>query len=137
MINRNSSKDYLETILILHRKNGFARSIDISREMGVSKPSVCNAMKKLRDRELIYFGDNGYIHLTEGGMSIAQTVYNKRMVLAKILTDIGVSEDKASREAGYIEHAISDDTFNCLSRFIYNRTHKLAKANSNKGGRDE
>ncbi|MBQ6575734.1 MAG: metal-dependent transcriptional regulator [Lachnospiraceae bacterium] len=137
MINRNSSKDYLETILILHRKNGFARSIDISKEMGVSKPSVCNAMKKLRDRELIYFGDNGHIHLTDGGMSIAQTVYNKRMVLAKVLTDIGVSKDRASKEAGYIEHAISDDTFNCLSSFLYDHAHKLAKANLNKGGTDE
>lgn len=70
-------------------------------------------------------------------MSIAQTVYNKRMVLAKVLTDIGVSKDRASKEAGYIEHAISDDTFNCLSSFLYDHTHKLAKANLNKGGTDE
>ncbi len=44
----NSSEDYMKSILILLRKKGTVRSVDIADEMGVTRPSVCNAMKKLR-----------------------------------------------------------------------------------------
>ena len=118
MTKKNSTNDYLEKILILHKRKGFARSVDISKELGVTKPSVCNAMKKLRDRKMIYFEDNGHIHLTEGGKVIAEEIYAKRTALVRVLTDIGVSEETASREAGLIEHAISDETFNCLKSFF-------------------
>lgn len=44
----SSAEDYLKCILVLQKKNDSVRSIDIAEEMGVTKPSVCNAMKKLR-----------------------------------------------------------------------------------------
>ena len=43
-----SGEDYLETILVLCRQNGAARSVEIASHLGVSKPSVSFAMKKLR-----------------------------------------------------------------------------------------
>ena len=48
MRNSNSSEDYLKCILVLKEKKGQVRSIDVARELGVTKPSVSNAMKKLR-----------------------------------------------------------------------------------------
>ena len=47
----SSSEDYMKSILILLKRNGFVRSVDISEEMGVTRPSVCNAMKKLREQK--------------------------------------------------------------------------------------
>ena len=44
-----SGEDYLETILVLHKKTGMVRSVDVARHMEVSKPSVCHAVATLRD----------------------------------------------------------------------------------------
>ena len=42
-----SGEDYLETILVLQKKLGMVRSVDVARHMGVSKPSVCVAVNTL------------------------------------------------------------------------------------------
>ncbi len=44
-----SGEDYLETILVLQKKKGMVRSVDVARYMDVSKPSVCHAVAALRD----------------------------------------------------------------------------------------
>ena len=59
-----SAENYLETILMLTRRNGSCRSIDIANELGFSKPSVSVAMKNLRE--------NGYI---EGGIATFNNQY--------------------------------------------------------------
>ena len=43
-----SGEDYLEAILKLREEKGQVRSIDVAGELGVTKPSVSVAMKKLR-----------------------------------------------------------------------------------------
>ncbi len=118
MEKNNSAEDYLESILMLHKKNGYARSIDIARELGVTKPSVCNAMKRLREKKMIYFSDKGHIFFTEAGKAVAENVYRKHVLLTKVLTGIGVSEKIASKEACSIEHVISDETYELLDAFF-------------------
>ena len=51
-----SGEDYLETILVLQKKLGMVRSVDVARHMEVSKPSVCHAVATLRDGGLSYNG---------------------------------------------------------------------------------
>ena len=43
-----SGEDYLEAVLILERRNGMARSVDIAEQLGVSKPSVSRAVALLK-----------------------------------------------------------------------------------------
>lgn len=114
----NSAEDYLESILMLHEKKGFARSIDIARELGVTKPSVSNAMKRLREKGMIYFSEKGHIFFTDAGKEIAENVYKKHVLLTKVLTGIGVNESIASKEACSIEHVISDETYERLNAFF-------------------
>ena len=45
---QESAENYLETILIIHNRQGNVRSIDIANELGFSKPSVSVAMKNPR-----------------------------------------------------------------------------------------
>ncbi len=116
--NSNSSEDYLKSILILSKKKGLVRSVDIAEEMGVTKPSVSNAMKKLRTKNMIYFGDDGHIHFTDEGRLIAEKIYRKHSLLSKLLRIIGVNKEIAEREACLMEHAISDETYECLDEFI-------------------
>ncbi len=114
----NSSEDYMKSILILQKKRGTVRSVDVAEEMGVSRPSVSNAMKKLREEKLINFGEEGHISFTAEGKRFAEMVYEKHLLLSKLLTIIGVNKDTADREACLMEHAISDETYRCLNRFI-------------------
>ena len=114
-----SSEDYMKSILILHKRKGAVRSVDIAEEMGVSKPSVCNAMKKLRKQKMVYFGDEGNILFTEEGRILAEKVYSKHSLLSKFLTLIGVNQENADREACLMEHAISDETYDCLAAFVH------------------
>ena len=51
-----SGEDYLETILVLQKKLGMVRSVDVARPMEVSKPSVCHAVATLAGRRLSHNG---------------------------------------------------------------------------------
>ena len=109
-----SAEDYLEMILVLQRKKGAVRSIDIAREMNFSKPSVSIAMKKLREENLITINDGREIELTDEGKQIAEQIYERHVVLSQVLMSIGVEETTAVKEACRIEHVISQDSFEKL-----------------------
>ena len=70
-----SAEDYLETILLLHLRNGQVRSIDIVNEMGYSKPSISVAMKRLRENGYIDMDEEGFITLNPSGKAIAERIY--------------------------------------------------------------
>ena len=50
-----SGENYLETILMLHQKQGYVRSIDIANELGFTKPSVSRAMSILKNDGYIVY----------------------------------------------------------------------------------
>lgn len=114
----SSSEDYLKCILVLQKKNDLVRSIDIAEEMGVTKPSVCNAMKKLRKQKWIYFDEEGYIFFTDEGRLIAENIYSKNSLLSRLLELMGVSKDTAEKEACLMEHTISDETYERMDEFV-------------------
>lgn len=60
-----SGEDYLETILVLQKKFGMVRSVDVARHMEVSKPSVCHAVATLRDGGFLTMDSDYFLHLTE------------------------------------------------------------------------
>lgn len=111
-----SAEDYLEAILRLREQKGFVRSVDIAALLGVTKPSVSFAMKKLRENGYIIMAEDNLITLTETGAEIALRVYNRHKTLVTFLTSIGVSEETAREDACKIEHDISEETFEALRR---------------------
>ena len=118
MMKRNSSEDYLEKILLLKERYGYARSTDLAKELMVSKPTVCGTMKRFRDRELIFFDDKGFICLTDKGQEIAEKKHRKNTMLTKALKGIGVNEENAEKEACGIGNVISDETYERLNMFF-------------------
>ena len=86
--------------------------------MGVTKPSVCNAMKKLRKQKWIYFDEEGYIFFTDEGRLIAENIYSKNSLLSRLLELMGVSKDTAEKEACLMEHTISDETYERMDAFV-------------------
>ncbi len=117
---QESAENYLETILILKLRNGYVRSIDIANEMSFSKPSVSNAMKALREKNLIKMDNGGLIELTAEGHKIAESVYERHVLISEYLIGIGVSADTAMADACRIEHVISSETFEKLKEHYKN-----------------
>ncbi len=113
-----SGEDYLETILVLHNRNGEVRSIDIATELDYSKPSVSVAMKNLREQECITVDKNGYIELTEKGKAIAEKVYERHLLFTEWLMSMGVPEDIAAKDACRIEHCLSTESFEAIKRHV-------------------
>lgn len=112
-----SGEMYLEAILVLSRKNGFVRSIDVSEYLGYSKPSVSRAMGILRSGEYIVVDKDGAITLTDSGREIAEKIFERHTLLSRLLMKLGVSEETASADACKMEHAISDESFQAIKRY--------------------
>lgn len=114
-----SGEMYLETILVLKKRNSQVRSIDIARELNFSKPSVSRAVGILKDNGYISIDSNSYIELTEKGTRIAKDIYEKHKLLTEFFTTIvKVSPEIAEEDACRIEHVISDETFQGIKRIL-------------------
>lgn len=108
---QESAENYLEAILMLHKKNGSVRSIDVAHYTGFSKPSISRAVGLLRDNGYVAIDQNGLLCLTEAGLAIAENIYERHTVLTALLTALGVSPETAAEDACRIEHVISEETF--------------------------
>ena len=115
---QESGEMYLETILILSRKNPFVRSIDISEYMGYSKPSVSRAVGLLKKDQFITVDDAGHIQLTESGLALAEKILKRHTILTEMLVRLGVSRETASNDACRVEHVISDETFAAIQEYL-------------------
>ena len=104
---QESAENYLETILVLKKKNGVVRSIDIANDLGVSKPSVSVAMKNLRNGEYIEMDKEGYITLLDKGREIAEKIYERHTFLTDSLTSIGVHHNEPPKNKKKKKNVIS------------------------------
>lgn len=115
---QESGEMYLETILILSREKGQVRSVDISEYMGYSKPSVSRAVGLLKNDGFITVEKDGFIHLTEKGLTLAEKILDRHTILTKMLIRLGVDQQIASNDACRIEHVISDETFQAIQNHM-------------------
>ncbi len=113
-----SGQMYLETIYVLSKEKNFVRSIDVGEHMGYSKPSVSRAVSTLKKDGYITVGEDGGLQLTEKGLEVARTMYERHTVLTKLLMGLGVEESVASEDACKIEHVISDESFAAIKKHL-------------------
>ena len=113
-----SGEMYLEAILVLSKRSGFVRSVDVGEYLGYSKPSVSRAMGLLRKGGLITVERDGGLHLTQEGRELAEKIYERHTVLSRVLIGLGVPEEIAVEDACKIEHDISDVSFEIIKRHI-------------------
>lgn len=113
-----SAENYLETILILSKSHPVVRSVDVATHLDFKKSSVSVAMKKLRESNHIIVSPEGFITLTESGLKIAESIYERHEVISTWLMDLGVSKEIATEDACRIEHVISPESFAALKKHI-------------------
>ena len=117
----SSLEDYLEVIYALNKenKNGVARVGDIANKLAVKSSSVNFALNVLSGKGLVVHEKYRHVNLTAEGKKLAREVQNKHDMFLKFLTEILSIEEKiALQDACRMEHAISLQTFNKLTKFI-------------------
>jgi len=112
-----SAEDYLEAMLMLKEERGYIRSIDVAEKLGVTKPSVSYATKRLRENGYIAMDASGMISLLEPGLEVAQRMYERHKLLSQLLVSLGVDPDTAREDACKIEHDLSVESFAAIRRY--------------------
>ena len=115
---QESGEMYLETILVLSKKDAPVRSLDVANEMGFSKPSVSRAMGILKTDGYIEMDEKSHITLTDKGLKAAKRIYERHILITELLTSIGVDKKTAEEDACRVEHVISDKTFKAIKKHI-------------------
>ena len=113
---QESGEMYLESILVLSKKKGTVRAIDISEYMGFSKPSVSRALGLLKSGGFVSSDEQGFLTLTDEGKAVAEKIYERHTELTNYLTLIGVDKETASKDACKMEHVISDASFEAIKK---------------------
>jgi DtxR family Mn-dependent transcriptional regulator len=114
-----SMEDYLEAIVMLREDGRESTVTAISEVIGVKKPSVDWALKKLVDAGYVTHERYGDIDLTPEGARVADEVYRRHKALTSFLVDIlRVSPEIAARDACKMEHVMSRETIKRLEKFI-------------------
>ena len=119
MKHNQSGEDYLETILLLSKKQEAVHRIDVARAVGVSQPAVQKAIKILIAQGYVET-DGMHIHLTESGRDYAEQVICRHCTIRAFLRLLGVSEEAADADACEMEHIISPETYLAIQRYIEN-----------------
>ena len=109
-----ASEDYLESMLMMKLKHGYIRSIDVAEHLGVTKPSVTYATRRLKESGHITMDKDGLITLTETGMAVAAKMLDRHKTLTSFLIALGVDARTAEEDACKIEHDISQQTYDAI-----------------------
>ena len=135
-----ASEDYLESMLMMKLKHGYIRSIDVAEHLGVTKPSVTYATRRLKESGHITMDKDGLITLTETGMAVAAKMLDRHKTLTKFLINLGVDEITAEADACKMEHDISEQTYTALCRHAIGKLGILGEDDAGLGetaGTDE
>lgn len=120
---QESGENYLEAILIIINEKGYAKAIDISKKLKVSKPSVSRAISILNKAGYIILDEHKNISLSKEGLNLARSVYDRHLFLTKFFESIGVSRKTAEIDACRVEHVLSNETLSKLKK-NYNKSIK-------------
>jgi len=111
-------EDYLEVIAELVELKGYATTLDISRYMNVSAPSVTKMLQRLDENEYLEYEKYHGINLTQKGTHIAETIRQKHGILLEFFEILGIGHDTANQDAEGIEHYLNPKTIKQLRKFI-------------------
>lgn len=135
---QESGENYLETILILHNRNGYVRSIDVAGELGYTKASVSRAISILKEAGYVVMEQNGSLVLTDSGFRRASAIYERHTVIARFLRmTLGVDDSVATQDSCRIEHIISEDSFQRIKKYVNEHENKHRPGKEETSGRKD
>jgi len=117
-ISTTSEEDYLEVIAELVELKGYATTLDISRFMNVSPPSVTKMLQKLDEKKYLEYEKYHGINLTNIGRQVADTIRRKHSTLLEFFEILNVGKGIANQDTEGLEHHLNDKTIRQLRKFI-------------------
>ena len=111
-------EDYLEVISELVDMKGYAATLDVSRYMNVSAPSVTKMLKKLDSDGFIEYEKYYGINLTDKGQRIADNIKQKHGILLEFFEILGIGKEIANQDAEGIEHHLNPKTIRQIRKFV-------------------
>ncbi len=111
-------EDYLEVIFELVELKGYATTLDISRYMDVSAPSVTKMLQRLDESGFLEYEKYHGINLTAKGTQIAENIRQKHGILLEFFEILGIGHDTANQDAEGVEHHLNPKTIKQLRKFI-------------------
>ena len=113
-----SEEDYLEVIAELVELKGYATTLDISRFMNVSPPSVTKMLQKLDEKKYLEYEKYHGINLTDIGNQVADAIRRKHSTLLEFFEILNVGKGIANQDTEGLEHHLNDKTIRQLRKFI-------------------
>jgi Mn-dependent DtxR family transcriptional regulator len=107
--------DYLEQILHLIEAKGYARAVDISKNLGISQASVTNMLQRLDAEGLVHHVKYRGTTLTEEGHRIALAIIERHKTLTRFLRLFGIDEETIYKDVEGMEHHVSRPTLKVIS----------------------
>ncbi len=103
-----SHEHYLRAIAEVRSRLGYARLVDVARELAVTPATLSVGLKPLLTSGLVTHDENKFLLLSSEGEEIARSVNRRFSVLRIFLHDLlGLQTEQAYREACLLEHAMS------------------------------
>ena len=111
-------EDYLEVISELVELKGYANTIEISRYLNVSAPSVTKMLQKLDENGYLEYEKYRGINLTPKGNALADAVRQKHGILLEFFKLLGINHEIANQDAEGMEHHLNPQTIKQLRKFV-------------------
>ena len=84
----SAMEDYLEAVLMMQKRHGYVRCVDVAEHLGVKKPSVSRAVKELSKSGHLVKNADGTLSLTELGLQFAEQIYEKHQFFTRQLIEV-------------------------------------------------
>jgi DtxR family Mn-dependent transcriptional regulator len=115
----SQAEEYLEAIYRLESKVGFARTMDLSRKLGVVPGSITNTIENLERKGLVIHEPYKGVKLTDSGRKIASNILRKHRLAERLLTDfLHLDWSEVHDPACKLEHALSPEILKPLEKAL-------------------
>ncbi|MDD3392473.1 MAG: iron dependent repressor, metal binding and dimerization domain protein [Bacilli bacterium] len=114
-----SMEDYIEMIYRLSKNSGYTRIQELAKSLNIRPPSATKMIQKLNEKKLLKYKKYDIIILEAEGKKLGEKLLVRHNMIEELLRYIGVNENNILSETEKIEHTISDETLNCIIKFIY------------------
>ena len=113
------AEEYLEAIYRLEEKTGFAKTMELARQLKVVPGSVTNTIESLERRGLVKHEPYKGVKLTGKGRKLALEVLRRHRLAERLLTDIlHLDWSEVHDAACKLEHAIATDIIKPLEKAL-------------------
>jgi DtxR family Mn-dependent transcriptional regulator len=114
-----TKENYLKAIYFLHLRNPEISLTQLSQEIGVSKPTANNMVKKMQENGWVVYEKYKPLQLTAKGQNIAAMIVRKHRIVEMFLVKLlGFGWEEVHDIAEEIEHVKSEKLFDRMDEML-------------------